>query len=179
LSKDITTAGPSRRQIAKGAAWAVPAVTVAAAAPALAASPTLPNCTPADLEVSVVDCSLVGLLQPQTYFTVKNPADSGCVVPSGTQLSLTTQGIAAIGVNVLESLNVSADVIFSEAGQPSIARDLQPGESIDVHVLAADVQIDALARFTLGVVGGTSAAFTQTANVTAVGIDVLSICTVV
>lgn len=38
MTQDITTTGPSRRSIAKGAAWAVPAVTVAAAAPSLAAS---------------------------------------------------------------------------------------------------------------------------------------------
>jgi hypothetical protein len=38
------TSGPSRRQIAKGAAWAVPAVSVAAAAPTLSASPTDPGC---------------------------------------------------------------------------------------------------------------------------------------
>lgn len=43
VSKDLMTSGPSRRSIAKGAAWAVPAVSVAAAAPALAAS--TPDCT--------------------------------------------------------------------------------------------------------------------------------------
>ncbi|MDO4605881.1 MAG: hypothetical protein Q4B12_00985 [Bowdeniella nasicola] len=41
------TFNPSRRTLMKGAAWAVPAVAVASAAPALAASPIV-SCQPAD-----------------------------------------------------------------------------------------------------------------------------------
>lgn len=46
MTQDITTTGPSRRSIAKGAAWAVPAVSVAAAAPSLAASSSEEECEP-------------------------------------------------------------------------------------------------------------------------------------
>lgn len=45
-----TPAGISRRTLARGAGWAVPAVVVAVAAPAYAASPPAPNCTPSTFD---------------------------------------------------------------------------------------------------------------------------------
>ena len=46
MTEDTTKLGVSRRTLAKGAAWSVPAVAVAGAAPAYAVSPTttLPQC---------------------------------------------------------------------------------------------------------------------------------------
>lgn len=176
MSKDITTAGPSRRQIAKGAAWAVPAVTVAAAAPALAAS-HLPVCSPVVLEAAVLNCSTVGLLQPQTFFRVTNPAGSGCVVPAGTQLTLTTSGVAGINATLLDGINADVDLIFSDGQSPTTARDLEPGDYIDFQVIPSGITVAVLGTWTLNVPGDT-ARFTQTANVTIGGTAVASICAV-
>lgn len=175
MSKDITASGPSRRSIAKGAAWAVPAVSVAAAAPALAASTTLPVCPAGTLVVTVQNCNLLGIVQPQTYFRITNPVDSGCTVPAGVQLTLTTSGVAGVSVDVIDGLNADADLIFSGSDDPTTARPLAPGEFIDFQVIPGDINISALARWTLNA-GGNQASFTQTANVGLGGTSVASIC---
>lgn len=65
MTQDITTTGPSRRSIAKGAAWAVPAVSVAAAAPSLAASPPEEECDDCVVPVlTVAATSFIRLTNP-------------------------------------------------------------------------------------------------------------------
>lgn len=81
MSKDITTAGPSRRSIAKGAAWAVPAVSVAAAAPSLAASPVDPGCgclQPGSFNTFTAQAATVLNLGTVTGTTVFNLDSSNC-----------------------------------------------------------------------------------------------------
>lgn len=129
MSKDITTAGPSRRQIAKGAAWAVPAVTVAAAAPALAASP-LPVCEPGALQVTR-NCP-PALSTDSLTFTVANPASSGCVVPAGTPVDITVSGLVGLTLEQLVSLN--AGVLYQNNGVLMLQSDLEPGDSIPIEV---------------------------------------------
>lgn len=129
MTSEITS--PSRRTIAKGAAWAVPAVAVASAAPSLAASPTA--CEPGALEIGVECPSLISG-GPSLYFTVTNPADSDCTVPAGTPITVDRSGLAGVDVGPLNDINVGADVLFSDATNATTQRDLAPGDSIEVHI---------------------------------------------
>lgn len=129
MSKDITTSGPSRRSIAKGAAWAVPAVSVAAAAPALAASP-LPVCDPGTLTVTA-NCP--GLLSTDSLtFTVGNPAGSGCEVPAGTVVDITVSGLVGLTLEQLVTLN--AGVLYADGSTVALVEPLAAGESITLGI---------------------------------------------
>lgn len=89
VSKDITTAGPSRRSIAKGAAWAVPAISVAAAAPSLAASPVVDCTQPANWQsnISLTPGCLVSVagVNVAAGWTVRNTGvgANACPIPAG------------------------------------------------------------------------------------------------
>lgn len=89
VSKDITTAGPSRRSIAKGAAWAVPAISVAAAAPSLAASPVVDCTQPANWQsnISLTPGCLVSVAGANVGagWTVRNTGvgANACPIPAG------------------------------------------------------------------------------------------------
>ena len=76
MTLDITH--PSRRSVAKGAAWAVPAVAVAAAAPTLAASSELCTGT-ADFSVRAecppTDIDLLDGNSESLYFVIDNESD--------------------------------------------------------------------------------------------------------
>lgn len=92
MTQDITTTGPSRRSIAKGAAWAVPAVSVAAAAPSLAASPT--DCSDAaNWQGNIVltpGCLIsVAGANVGAGWTVHNSGTgaNACPIPAGTQFT--------------------------------------------------------------------------------------------
>lgn len=87
MTQDITTTGPSRRSIAKGAAWAVPAVSVAAAAPSLAASPL--DCTdPVNWQnnISIDSGCLISAVGANVFsgwrLTNTATAPGGCAIPT-------------------------------------------------------------------------------------------------
>lgn len=122
MTTEITN--PSRRSVAKGAAWAVPAVAVAATAPSLAASTTcdpvtvMPNCPP--------------VLSGDTLtFTISNP-DTGCVVPAGTPVDVTVSNLVGLTVDLLVDINVG--VLSTESGTLALASDLAAGDSITINV---------------------------------------------
>ncbi len=163
------TTAPSRRTIAKGAAWAVPAVTVAAAAPSLAASPSV--CTGADLQLTVENCRLVGLLSPEASFRITNPAGSGCTVPTGTPVTLTGGALADVGVAGLDSINVGI-LDFDSVNSATLQRDLAPGQSVPVRAFPAGLNVNVLGTYTLSIMGA-SASFNLTAGVG----PLLSVCT--
>lgn len=130
MTSEITA--PSRRTIAKGAAWAVPTVAVAAAAPSLAASPNV--CEPGSLNVARQRCQTVGLGQTP-YFTVTNN-NTDCEVPAGTEVSLTTSGLVGLDVDFLQSDNNNLQLLYT-VGNTSTFETLEPlaaGESIDIEV---------------------------------------------
>lgn len=152
MSKDATTPAPSRRTIAKGAAWALPAVSVAAVAPALAASTTA--CPAGTLRVTV-SCPPL-LSTKQLYFTITNPDDT-CSVPAGTTFTVDRGGLAGVAVGDLNSLNVNANVIFNTANQGELTEDLGPGESMDVQVFPRGLaRVSALQRVTLTIAGASA-----------------------
>lgn len=168
MTSEITS--PSRRTIAKGAAWAVPAVTVAAAAPMLAASSAA--CTADDLTLGVASCRLVGLLSPEATFTITNSGDSGCTVPAGTPVSLTGGALAAIGVPALVDLNVGVLTFGSGMGSATLTTALAPGQSVTIRVFPSGLNVNVLGTYTMTVLGA-SANFTLAAGVG----PLLSICT--
>lgn len=133
VTQDITTSGPSRRSIAKGAAWAVPAVSVAAAAPSLAASGE-PPCTPGSLTATHMRCNPVGLGQTP-YFRVTN-GNTDCTVPVGTQVTLTTSGLVGLDIDFLESDNNNLQLLYTVGNTSTFetVAPIGPGESIDIHV---------------------------------------------
>lgn len=160
MSKDITTAGPSRRSIAKGAAWAVPAVSVAAAAPALAASTTA--CTGTDITLGVENCSLVSLLSPEAYFTITAGAD--CSIPAGTPVSLTGGALASVGLAALVDLNVGVLTFGSDIGSATLTEEVPAGQTVVVRVFPAGLNINVLGTYMMTVLGAT-AEFTLAAGV--------------
>lgn len=159
MSKDFATSGPSRRSIAKGAAWAVPAVTVAAAAPALAASPT-DACAPGTLQVSVVNCQPLGLFTEPPYFQIHNPGN--CTVPANTPVVLSGSGLASI--NLAGLIDLSAAVVWTGTETGTLKEALGPGATIDVRIFPAGLNVTALGDFTLTVLGS-SAGFSLDAGV--------------
>lgn len=129
MTQDITTTGPSRRSIAKGAAWAVPAVSVAAAAPSIAASP---NCGPGTLQVEPLCPPL--LSTTSIRFRITNPASSDCTVPTGTALTLNVSGLVGLNASLLNGINADANVLFSNATDATLTQPLEPGQSITINV---------------------------------------------
>lgn len=135
MSHDLSNSGISRRSIAKGAAWAIPAVSVAAAAPSLAAS--LEPCVPGVLSVSVRQCSLVGVggNQQAPYFRVTN-ANSDCTVPVGTEVTLTTSGLIGLDLDFLELDNNKLQLLYTVGNTSTFETiaPILPGESVDIKV---------------------------------------------
>ncbi|WP_338750501.1 hypothetical protein [Janibacter alittae] len=168
MTSQITS--PSRRSVAKGAAWAVPAVAVAAAAPSLAASNA--ECSGTELILGVENCRLIGLLSPVASFTITNPSTSGCTVPAGTPVSLTGGALASIGVPALIQLNAGVLTFGSDIGSATLANDLAPGDSVPVRVFPDGLNINVLGTYTMGILGA-SASFTLAAGAG----PLLSVCT--
>lgn len=151
MTPEITS--PSRRQIAKGAAWAVPAVSLAAAAPSLAASPNA--CEPGTLEV-LINCP--GLISGDSlYVTITNPADSACTVAEGTQFTIDRGGLAGVEVGPLNDLNVGAEVLFDNANAGHLTAPLAPGQSVDVQIFPEGLAtVSALQNLTFTIDGASA-----------------------
>lgn len=129
---------PTRRTVAKGAAWLVPTVSVAAAAPTLAASP-LSDCTSGSPEVTIDGCSNYLVEGTVPSFRVTNPPGSGCEIPVGTIITITLSNNASFIAYEME-----ADLDFlltfgsvTHVGQTveitvSLNQPLHPGGSVVV-----------------------------------------------
>ncbi len=128
MTQDLTTAGPSRRSIAKGAAWAVPAVSVAAAAPTLAAS------APEECRPQIrVNCP-PPLTTQQLTFTITNPSSNSCTIPTDTPFTVNRGGLAGVNVGPLNSINAGVNVIFDTANSGRLTAPLAPGQSVTFQV---------------------------------------------
>ena len=150
MTLDITH--PSRRSVAKGAAWAVPAVAVAAAAPTLAASSELCTGT-ADFSVRAecppTDIDLLDGNSESLYFVITN--NSECTVPAGQVFTLQTTGLANVSVEALNEIQVDAVVFNSDGTSGVIGEEIPPGGEIIVKVFpVADIDVN------LAVIGTTT-----------------------
>jgi hypothetical protein len=166
VSKDITTSGPSRRSIAKGAAWAVPAVSVAAAAPALAASPNY--CTTNSLTVEAVCPPVLSVLTEtrNVYFTVTNTG--ACTIKSGLTFTLTYGGLVNVQLAQLNAIQLDAAVLFTSDTTGQINRDIPAGGTVEIEIFPDDLlTLGVLGNATLTVDGGA----TDTSNFIVADID--------
>lgn len=115
MTQDITTTGPSRRSIAKGAAWAVPAVSVAAAAPSLAASPTCSDADGWQPGVRLDQGCLVAVAGLGVSAGWQICAGADCAIPAGTQF---TERVVAyhdeqIGVGPITRRNAARTAVLA------------------------------------------------------------------
>lgn len=86
MDRTVTSAAPTRRTLIKGTAWAVPAVTLASAAPAFAASPT---------QVTGQVCRIIRGTDPTHYTAILQDVyfgwsgAPGATIPTGTSTTFT------------------------------------------------------------------------------------------
>ncbi|MGO1167461.1 MAG: hypothetical protein ACTMHL_12700 [Janibacter sp.] len=161
MTPEITS--PSRRQIAKGAAWAVPAVSLAAAAPSLAASPNY--CDTPTVAVAGVCPPVLGADTRNVYFTVTNTGD--CTIESGLPFTLDTDGLVNLSVGHLNDIQVDAGVLFTNANSGQINRDIAPNEIVEIEFVPdALLNADVVGSGTLAAAGQSA-----TSNFTVVEVD--------
>ena len=118
----------SRRTIVKGAAWAVPAISVAAAAPSLAASPTT---APHDLSTSVPGTgtrqSATNLnLSPTTFNNTGSETIEGLTITFTVDSGQTITGISIFGSDIK---NLVAGSTTSGYGTNTVVLTLPPNTS--------------------------------------------------
>jgi len=116
-SGDAAPSHVSRRLIVKGAAWSVPAVAVASAVPAFAAS------TDQNLRVTATNCSLVTLRILSNQMPGFTYEVTEGTVPAGTQIQITSGGVATLSSGNfqfdggLELLGIGSNVATFETQQ--------------------------------------------------------------
>lgn len=167
MTSEITN--PSRRSVAKGAAWAVPAVAVAAAAPSLAASPGDPL---------TVTANCPGLLSGDSLtFTISNP-DTGVLVPAGTPVDVTVTELVGLDVDLLVDIN--AGVLETDtSGSLLLADDLAPDESITLNIFPDSLlTAGVLGTATVSIEGVSAAAdyILTSVNIPVVGTVTVALC---
>ncbi|WP_018155597.1 hypothetical protein [Demetria terragena] len=124
----------ARRAIVQGAAWSVPVIALATAAPAHAAST-------ANLAVTATNCSLVNVAvlsanQPGFTYT----ATEG-TVPAGTEITISTGGTAAVNVGnfVFPGATLSVASIGGTTATFRTSRALNGGESFTIGLTGLSV----------------------------------------
>lgn len=175
MSNDATTATPSRRTIAKGAAWAIPAVSVAAAAPALAASTS--TCAPGSLVVEPVcpDTTIDLFDGEPLHFTITNPSDSDCVVPQGTEITVDRGGLANVEVLTLNEL-ANVGVLYTDSDTAELTSDLEPGQTAVIRLFPQDLAtVRALATATVSIAGSSASKDYTIVNIPLTG-TTIAIC---
>lgn len=120
----MTPQTPSRRTIVKGAAWSAPVVTIAAAAPSLAASTTAPH----DLSTSVpgtgVRQSASNLnLSPTTFNNTGSESIEGLTITFVVDNGQTITGITIFGSDIK---NLVAGATTSGYGTDTVVLTLPP-----------------------------------------------------
>lgn len=124
---DIRTSNSkiSRRTVAKGAAWSVPVVAVAAAAPAASAS------TSNDVGALSLDgtCGALGAGLLSTGLTLTAGPD--VAVPAGTVISLSSTGLANIGVFTITG-GLASVAVSGSSGTITLTEDLAPGTTMNM-----------------------------------------------
>ncbi|NQX12714.1 hypothetical protein HQQ80_13840 [Microbacteriaceae bacterium VKM Ac-2855] len=92
MTENITpAAAPSRRAVATGALWSVPAIAAAVAAPLAAASPSTIDVGAYHLDGT---CGILGVIGPGFLLTAGPTTD----LPIGTSILIVGSGVANIGV---------------------------------------------------------------------------------
>lgn len=161
MTQDITTTGPSRRSIAKGAAWAVPAVSVAAAAPSLAASP------PEECEPQSCATPLVSALQVIATRNANNTSSNITFTGAITAAIIECTGLLSLGLATLRRVEVTwvsrePRWLYRESGIPATTTTTGSNFNLALGVNAAgalviptvDINIPNVSNIQSGVYAG-------------------------
>lgn len=163
----MTNFTTDRRSIVKGAAWAVPAISVAAAAPSLAASTAAPH----DLSTSVPGggTRYAGTnqmdLQATTFNNTGTETVEGITVVFQVDNGQTIEDITTFG-QPIEDLAVGATI--NGEGTGTVTLTLAPGTGLGQVTIAAGASYTAPAGQTLML--GSETAFNLTVTVTATNV---------
>jgi hypothetical protein len=161
---DQTTAsGLSRRTVVKGAAWSVPAIALAVAAPAASASVVDVNV--GDFSVDGT-CGVLGLLLPG--YTVE--ASATAALPVGTVITVSSDSV--LSLDVLSLTGATADIALLDGGNTAtitLTSELPAGQTANLRTLASvNVATSSSATLTLptGYVAGAGAKDTGSLSTT-------------
>ncbi|MEE2567943.1 hypothetical protein V1638_00820 [Pseudarthrobacter sp. J64] len=137
----------NRRSVVKGAAWSVPVIAAAIAAPAASASVL-------DAGAFNLDgtCGVLGLLGPGFLLTAADTAP----VPAGTVITITSSGIANIGVFSLTGGAAVVNVLSADSVQIVLTGDLLPGETLAMRTtlsITVAFTLNAVATLPAGYIG--------------------------
>lgn len=124
--QNIANKPRNRRAVVKGAAWSVPVIAAAIAAPAASAS---------DLGALSLDgtCGALGLGLLNTGFTLT--ASPSAPIPAGTIVTLTGSGLANIGVITLTGGLASVGVISDTVKTVTLDSDLPAGGQLQMKTV--------------------------------------------
>lgn len=137
----------TRRRVTKGAAWSLPVIAAAIAAPAASASVT-------DVGAYHIDgtCGVLGLIGPGFTLTA-GPTD----LPVGTTITITGSGIANIGVFSVTGGTASVAVLSATSRTVTLTSALPAGTT-----LAMRTTLSITVAFTLNAVVALPATYTAT-----------------
>lgn len=140
-----TPSGLNRRTLVKTAAWSAPALSVAVASPAMAASPV----AELDVQINQRNCQIAGL-RAAPFFTID--AVNGDI-PAGTVFELVAGNGLSVGADLdLSGLGVDFNVLTSGDTVTLVLEQAIPqGGSREVRFLKSTVQagVNANARLSL------------------------------
>lgn len=160
----------NRRTVTTAAAWTVPAVAVAVAAPAHAASPVTPawDVTVTGFATNGADVSLLGggLVNTVLNFLGISAATFGYtitasagVVPAGTAFTLTTGGLVNASLLDNQLIGLTVVGISNQTVTITLDADLPTGSSVTVNLLGnALLNVGVLSTSTLTLAGNDSPA---------------------
>ncbi|GAA3701370.1 hypothetical protein GCM10022377_13680 [Zhihengliuella alba] len=182
-NEEITTSGLSRRSVTKAAAWSMPVIAAAVAAPMASASPA----TTFDVAISgscVGGITVAGINAfGDPTFTIT--AASG-VIPAGTIFNLSTGSLLSLGV-ISSSDLLAASLLDDGSIQLVTTADIATSVPVSIPVSDGVINADLLGNYTLSYVSA-PAGFTESGpgansdsvNNTRVGLPLLpdvSLCT--
>lgn len=137
--------GVNRRTLVKTAAWSAPALSVAVASPAMAASAI----AELDVEISHTNCQLAGLRTPPRFDIKAVNGD----IPAGTVFELSLGSGLSVGADLdLSGVEVDFEVLVSGNTVTLVLEEAIPqGGSLQVPFLKSTVQVgvNSNARLTL------------------------------
>ncbi|WP_309080396.1 hypothetical protein [Zhihengliuella sp.] len=159
-NEEFTTSGLSRRSVTKAAAWSMPVIAAAVAAPMASASPAT------TFDVTVAGSCVGGITIPLTDITAFGDptftitATTGAI-PAGTIFNLSTGSLLSLGV-ISSSDLLTASLLDDGSIQLVTTGEIAEGSSVTVSVPVSDAAINAdlLGNYTLSYVSA-PAGFTE------------------
>lgn len=122
--QNIANKPRNRRAVVKGAAWSVPVIAAAIAAPAASASTV-------DIGAFNLNgnCGVLGLIGPGFVLT----ASATAPIPAGTVINITGSGVANIGVFSVTGGLASVAVLSGTGRMITLTADLPAGASLEMR----------------------------------------------